>query len=60
MCVFVSLGGFGQRKNKANLFRIACWVMSIAITNLKKQSQFAGGQNDFKSILTMLYGDFSG
>ncbi|HUT47669.1 MAG TPA: hypothetical protein VMX36_15410 [Sedimentisphaerales bacterium] len=28
-------------------------------TNLKKQSQFAKRQNDVKSILTMVYGDFS-
>jgi hypothetical protein len=26
--------------------------------NLKKQSQFSGGKNNVKSILTMVYGDF--
>jgi hypothetical protein len=28
--------------------------------NLKKQSQFSKGQNDVKSILTIVYGDFGG
>jgi len=28
--------------------------------NLKKQTQFAKGQNDVKSILTMGYGEFGG
>ena len=28
--------------------------------NLKKQSQFSNGQNDVKSILIMVYGDFDG
>jgi hypothetical protein len=28
--------------------------------NLKKQSQFQNRQNGVKSILTMVYGDFSG
>ena len=32
--------------------------MRIAKRNLKKQSQFLKGQNDVKSILTMVYGDF--
>jgi len=27
---------------------------------LKKQSQFQNGQNDVKSIITMVYGDFDG
>jgi hypothetical protein len=27
---------------------------------LKKQSQFIGGHNDVKSVLTMVYGDFNG
>jgi hypothetical protein len=26
--------------------------------NLKKQSQFAGWQNDVKLVITMVYGDF--
>jgi hypothetical protein len=34
--------------------------MRIAKRYLKKQSQFLKGQNDVKSILTMVYGDFSG
>jgi len=29
-------------------------------SDLKKQSQFFDGQNDVKSILTMVYGDFCG
>jgi len=28
--------------------------------DLKKQSQFSNDQNDFKSILTMVYGDYDG
>jgi hypothetical protein len=28
--------------------------------NLKKQSQFVGGQNDVKSVLTIVYGYFNG
>jgi len=34
--------------------------MRIAKRNLKKQSQFAKGQNDVKSILIMVYEDFDG
>ena len=28
--------------------------------DLKKQSQFQNGQNDVKSIITMVYGDYDG
>jgi len=34
-------------------------VIRIAKRNLKKQSQFAKGQNDVKSIITMVYVDFN-
>jgi hypothetical protein len=30
------------------------------VADLKKQSQFAAGRNDVKSILAMVYGDFNG
>ena len=32
--------------------------MRIAKGNLKKQSQFSEGQNDVKSVIVMVYGDF--
>jgi hypothetical protein len=52
-----------HRKTKpkqSQFIRIAYCVMRIAKRNFKKQSQFFGGQNNVKSILTMLYGDFGG
>jgi hypothetical protein len=57
MSILVILSGFGWRKNKANLFRSEFCVMRIAKRDLKKQSQFAGGQNDVKLVIVETYGD---
>jgi len=38
-----------------------CALVALCLrANLKKQSQFTKGQNDVKSVLIMLYGDFNG
>jgi len=53
-----------SKPNKANLlaFSVLRSVDSVKMRkrNLKKQSQFGGGQNIFKPAQTMTYGDFGG
>jgi len=48
MGILMFFGGFVQRKNKANLFRIEYCVMRIAKRNLKKQSQNRPLAGNFK------------
>jgi hypothetical protein len=49
----------GESSKLRHLYR--CIFVPLCLwPYLKKQSQFLKGQNDVKSILTMVYGDFNG
>ena len=53
-----------SKPNKANLLAFSVLRSAFSVrmrkSNLKKQTQFSKGQNNVKSILIMVYGDFDG